>query len=975
MTDIHDIIANNISRVGKDRLLTLNLSRFEINDHLTDLPKEIFDFEELEVLRIRNQRLVEIPSEITKLRKLRKLDLTLNRIKFIPKWISKLENLTHLDLRQNSLNRFPVEVFDLHSLVHLDLVGNRIKEITEDIHYLSNLNTLRISRISQIPKSILGLEKLKELYLMSCEFNDSLNYISGLTGLETLGLPANSLSDLPISLKELHNLLKLSLSNNQFTALPEFIPTLQNLRTLDLRKNPLTNLPLDLINLRNLLHLVLDNCGFEQIPDVIYEMTSLGSVSFHNTHLLGYERYEPKFRNQIKEVSSKILQLTNLKKLNVSENPVDNPPPEIVGRGINSIKNYFRQLVEQGEEKHYEAKLIIVGEGGAGKTTLANKIVNQNYKLQDEDSTKGIEVLKWEFPISDKKNFRVNIWDFGGQEIYHQTHQFFLTKRSLYAIVSDNRREDTDFYYWLSIVELYSDNSPLLIIKNEKQDRQRDIGERQLRGEFTNLKETLGTNLANNTGLSEIITKIEHYLRLLPHVGTSLPGTWVAVREKLEKDARNYITLENYIAICEKSGLTSREDMFQLSGYLHDLGVCLHFQDHPLLKKTVILNPKWGTDAVYKVLDNREVIENLGKFDPGDLDKIWFDSQYTDMQDELLGLMTKFKLCYQIPNSSYFIAPQLLSENQPEYKWDEENNLILKYKYVFMPKGIISRFIVALHKIILMQKLVWRSGVLLENENTLAEVIEHYSKREIKIRVVGQNKRDLMTIINHKFDEIHDSFNRLNYEKLIPCNCPECFGTQEPHFYTRDDLKRAIERRQEEIQCRGSFKMVRVRELIDDIESKKQPNTKTNERDKIFISYSRQDKKWLDKLKLVLKPLIRENTISLWDDTKIKTGAKWKQELEKALATTKIAVLLVSPEFLASDFIAEQELPPLLKAAEQEGVIIFWIAISHSLYSETAINEYNCANDPETPLDALTSAELNKVLVNISKELKVVYSQ
>ena len=88
------------------------------------------------------------------------------------------------------------------------------------------------------------------------------------------------------------------------------------------------------------------------------------------------------------------------------------------------------------------------------------------------------------------QNFRVNLWDFGGQEIYHATHQFFLTKRSLYTIVADSRKEDTDFNYWLNIVELLGGDSPVLIIKNEKQDRERQIGEPQLRRRFKHIKET-----------------------------------------------------------------------------------------------------------------------------------------------------------------------------------------------------------------------------------------------------------------------------------------------------------------------------------------------------------------------------------------------------------------------------------------------------------------------------------------------------
>ena len=120
----------------------------------------------------------------------------------------------------------------------------------------------------------------------------------------------------------------------------------------------------------------------------------------------------------------------------------------------------------------------------------------------------------------------------------------------------------------------------------------------------------------------------------------------------------------------------------------------------------------------------------------------------------------------------------------------------------------------------------------------------------------------------------------------------------------------------------------------------------------------------------MLKPLVREKMISVWDDTKIRPGTKWKEEIKDALRVAKVAVLLVSSDFLGSDFIAEHELPPLLNAAKNHGLVILWIYVSSCLYQETEIGDYQAAHDISKALDRLTLGEQNAMLLDICKRIK-----
>ncbi len=143
-----------------------------------------------------------------------------------------------------------------------------------------------------------------------------------------------------------------------------------------------------------------------------------------------------------------------------------------------------------------------------------------------------------------------------------------------------------------------------------------------------------------------------------------------------------------------------------------------------------------------------------------------------------------------------------------------------------------------------------------------------------------------------------------------------------------------------------------------------------NDRKHVFISYSHRDRRWLDRLKIHLRPLERDLELQVWDDSRLTPGLPWRDEIRKAIEGANAAVLLVSADFLASDFIHTDELPPLLRAAKEEGALILPIIISPSLFLRTPpLSQFQAVNDPARPLVSISEGEQEDVFLRVADQL------
>ncbi|TKJ41682.1 hypothetical protein CEE37_03700 [candidate division LCP-89 bacterium B3_LCP] len=723
-------------------------------------------------------------SPLKGLTNLTRLDLSNSRLSDISP-LKGLTNLTKLEINSNHLSDIsPLK--DLSNLTTLYLQENHLSDISP-LKGLTNLTTVHLgsNQLSDI-SPLKSLTNLTELDLGGNKLSD-ISPLNGLTNLTELDLGGNKLSDIS-PLNGLTNLTKLHLPNNQLSDISP-LEGLTKLKDLVLLSNQLSDIsPLE--GLTNLTELLLYDNKLSDITP-LKDLTKLNLIDFDGNPLKILPPWITDFNMDIKWTK----QITE-GCITFYGNPLQTPPVEIVKQGKEAVRSYFASLKDKKKVvKLNEVRILLVGDGMAGKTSLLKQIQGLEFN-ENESQTHGINVLT--LPANDIrglgnlskiKDCQLHFWDFGGQEIMHASHQFFLSKRSLYILVLDSRT-DSKKYYWLKHIEKYGGDSPLIVVMNKMDENPNyNIEQKKINDGFSNIgNRFFRLSCKDKEGLPEYLTCLGKTIPETSLYGTDINIDWINIRDKLIEatQASNYISRKEFIKICTENNVKDESSQLTLLKFLHDLGVVLFFEKLQLAS-IYVLDPHWVTIGVYKIINsakikegilrerdldyilNKEVIKKE-EYDPAREKKITYS---LDEQRYIIDIMMQFDLCYEYDqDNNHYIIPDLLPKelkNEPEL--DEGTPLRFVMKYDYLPTPVISRLMIRLKNDIVKGQ-QWKYGMILENEefNCKAKVRSDEENKTIEITVQGEMrcKQKYFSAILYQLNDINRSFENLNIEEFIP---------------------------------------------------------------------------------------------------------------------------------------------------------------------------------------------------------------
>ncbi len=627
------------------------------------------------------------------------------------------------------------------------------------------------------------------------------------TKLKYLYLNNNPLAKIAFS-EDLPALKTLHLSNNKLTNI-DFAFAFPELEALYLEKNALANISeRTWAGMKSLQFLELSNNKLTNVQG-FQHLQALTSLFFSENNIesiaplaaLSQLNHLDARNNQIKELPflqeawhfewNKDFDWTE-KKVNFFGNPLISPPVEVMTQGTAKIREWFEQAKKHKLKPLNECKLIFVGDGEVGKTSLMKQLVFGTFK-EGESTTHGINKIAWEKMQYEKgkwkeiqndkgESIRINLWDFGGQHVQHYLHQFFFTQRVIYVLVLSPRNYGKASY-WLELIAKLGCDSDVLIVFNYKEEKDRQafyLGDfYQLQKQYPYLTNSFELSCSTGEGIEAFQTKLIETILAQKDLNSQYPTNWYNIKKDLETQTKekDYIPYEAYEAICELNDYPDEAPQKDLLVTLDKIGAIVFF-DQPILNKLQVLNPDWITAGAYTILTSKITKDKQGHLNQQDLKdifqaeiEIFSDKKKTikykvHQFDFILTLMYQFDLCQKNPfEENAYLIPSVFEEKSREelneYDKYKKGGKLYRFQFTSQFEMIIMQKFIARNISKCIDKDYWASGLLIKDPHSQTFALVDTTKHSqlIDFWIKGDNIRGFWEILRNDMKDICKAYH------------------------------------------------------------------------------------------------------------------------------------------------------------------------------------------------------------------------
>jgi hypothetical protein len=658
----------------------------------------------------------------------------------------------------------------------------KLTELPDSLGQLTQLHSLNLShnQLTTLPESLGQLTQLHLLNLSDNQLTTLPEWLGQLTQLHLLDLGGNGLTALPEWLGQLTQLQWLRLVGNQLTALPEWLGQLTQLQSLDLSRNQLTTLPEWLGQLTQLqvLHVCMNRLSC--LPEALGQLSRLNKIIL--------------WQNKLTELPASLAQIESLRELDLRDNPLNPELAAAYEEGFEGVKRYLREMAK-GAKKRYEAKLLILGDGNEGKTCVSRAL--RGLPFREQRTTHGVDVEQWTFSHPDDaadraKDITLNIWDFEGQEISHQTHQFFLTSQSMYLLVFKCRDQFLmdRAEYWLDTIRARAPKAKVAVAITQCEERTPLVPLDRFQAQYGDLlaKEWFFfVGCENGLNIEKLRTFLQRWAADLEFMGCPWPTSYERAEAEIKAKKRTtHIGRDKLHAIFAKAGV-GQESYEDAAAAMARLGAITQFADCPDLRDFVVLRPQWLTKAISKVMEDGQLSADQGEIALTRMEGIFNEAGYRGMFATFHNCMQEFELCYDLEDRSQDRSPSCLvplrfGYVRPAIPWSTGRAVKerrVEYKLnIRPPMGIMSRFIVKTHHMIVKtpqhpKGIYWHNGVFLRtgegplSSEALCEFVP--DDRKLCIEVRAAFPQNLSEQIHAYVKAVFSFFSGLEAERSYGC--------------------------------------------------------------------------------------------------------------------------------------------------------------------------------------------------------------